>query len=180
MTAPIDRAPIDALVAGFAADRHCPSIGWGVIQDGRLVGHGSTGVVGARPPDERTVYRIASMTKSFSAAATLLLRDEGALGLEDPIGRHAPELAHLRSPTSDAPAITIRDLLTMGSGLAGDDPWADRHLDLTDDHGQADDRLHRIGEHAEGDGLHGAEVGQRTSVGQCGDGKDQGRFEFGP
>ncbi|MFP5487200.1 MAG: serine hydrolase domain-containing protein, partial [Acidimicrobiia bacterium] len=35
--------------------------------------------------------------------------------------------------TSDAPAITIRDLLTMSSGLVGDDPWADRHLDLTDD-----------------------------------------------
>ena len=39
----------------------------------------------------------------------------------------------MRSPTADAPAITIRDLLSMTSGLATDDAWADRHLDLTDD-----------------------------------------------
>jgi CubicO group peptidase (beta-lactamase class C family) len=73
------------------------------------------------------------MTKSFSVAATLLLRDEGVLRLDDPIGDHAPELAHLRSPTADAPAITIRDLIGMSSGLVSDDPWADRHLDLGDD-----------------------------------------------
>ena len=72
------------------------------------------------------------MTKSFSAAATLWLRDAGVLRLDDPIGWHAPELAELRSPTADAPPITIRDLLSMTSGLATDDPWADRHLDLTD------------------------------------------------
>ena len=73
------------------------------------------------------------MTKSFSAAATLWLRDAGVLRLDDPIGVYAPELAQLRSPTSDAPPITVRDLLSMTSGLATDDPWADRHLDLTDD-----------------------------------------------
>jgi CubicO group peptidase (beta-lactamase class C family) len=78
------------------------------------------------------VYRIASMTKSFSAAATLWLRDAGVLRLDDAIAGHAPELEALRSPTSDAPAVTIRDLLSMTSGLASDDPWADRHLDLTD------------------------------------------------
>jgi serine-type D-Ala-D-Ala carboxypeptidase/endopeptidase len=129
----IDREPLDAFVAGFAAERHCPSVAWGIVSDGVLVVHGATGTVHGETPTERTVYRIASITKSFSAAVTLLLRDEGALRLDDPIGVHAPELASLRSPTVDAPPITVRDLLCMSSGLVSDDPWADRHLDLTDD-----------------------------------------------
>jgi CubicO group peptidase (beta-lactamase class C family) len=133
VSVPIDRAPIDDLVTEFAAERRCPSVVWGVVREGGLSCHGSTGTVRGRRPDERTVYRIASMTKSFSVAATLLLRDEGVLRLDDPIGDHAPELAHLRSPTADAPAITIRDLIGMSSGLVSDDPWADRHLDLGDD-----------------------------------------------
>jgi CubicO group peptidase (beta-lactamase class C family) len=130
---PIDRVAIDQLVGSFAAERHCPSIAWGIVRNGVLEAHGSTGEVQGRTPDEHTVYRIASMTKSFSAAVTLLLRDEGAIALDAPVERYAPELAGVRSPTADAPSITVRDLLCMSSGLANDDPWADRHLDLTDD-----------------------------------------------
>jgi CubicO group peptidase (beta-lactamase class C family) len=128
----IDRTALDRLVADFASERHCPSLAWGVVRDGALVEHGSFGQVNGTVPTERTVYRIASMTKSFSAAITLVLRDDGVLSLDDPLGRHAPELADVRSPTGDAPPVTVRDLLCMSSGLVSDDPWADRHLDLTD------------------------------------------------
>ncbi len=124
----IDRAPLDELVAAFAEEHHCPTIAWGVVSDGALKISGAVGDV-----TEQTVYRIASMTKSFSAAATLLVRDEGVLRLDDPIALHDPSLDGLRSPTSDAPPITIRDLLAMTSGLVADDAWADRHLDLTDE-----------------------------------------------
>jgi CubicO group peptidase (beta-lactamase class C family) len=129
---PIDRGAIDQLVTSFATEHHCPSVAWGVVRSGRLDVHGSTGEVAGRSPDQHTVYRIASMTKSFSAAVTLLLRDEGAITLDAPIERYAPELAVVRSPTADAPSVTVRDLLCMSSGLVNDDPWADRHLDLTD------------------------------------------------
>ena len=121
----LDAAPMQLLVDGFAADRHCPSISWGVIVDGELAATGAVGDV-----SEQTVFRIASMTKSFSAAATLILRDEGVLRLDDPAALHAPELAKL--DRFDSAPITIRDLLSMTSGLPTDDPWADRHLDLTD------------------------------------------------
>jgi CubicO group peptidase (beta-lactamase class C family) len=63
----------------------------------------------------------------------LLLRDEGVLRLDEPVQGLAPELRGLRHPAPDAPDITIRHLLSMGSGLATDDAWADRHLDLRDD-----------------------------------------------
>jgi CubicO group peptidase (beta-lactamase class C family) len=124
----IDRAPLDELVAGYAAEHHCPTVAWGVVQDGALTLSGAVGDV-----DEHSVYRIASMTKSFSAAAALLLRDEGVLRLDDPIAAYDPSLEGLRSPIADAPPITVGDLLSMSSGLVMDDPWADRHLDLTDD-----------------------------------------------
>lgn len=124
-TEPLDRAPLDRLVESFAEERHCPTVSWGVTIDGELTTGGSGDVT------EHTVYRIASMTKSFSAAATLSLRDEGVLRLDDRVAHHAPELGAL--DRFDSAPITIRDLLTMASGLPTDDPWADRHLDLTDD-----------------------------------------------
>ena len=123
----LDHGAITELVTAYAERHHCPTVAWGVVGDGALAASGSVGEV-----DEHTVYRIASMTKCFSAAATLWLRDAGVLRLDDPIASHAPELRSLKSPTADAPDVTIRDLLSMTSGLAGDDPWADRHLDLTD------------------------------------------------
>lgn len=46
---------------------------------------------------------------------------------------HAPEIVGLRGPWAGCPDITVRQLMTMSSGLATDDAWADRHLDLTDD-----------------------------------------------
>jgi len=73
------------------------------------------------------------MTKSFTAAAILALRDDGALCLDDPVAGLAPSMAAVAHPDISAPAVTVRHLLSMSSGLATDDAWADRHLDLTED-----------------------------------------------
>ncbi len=93
-------------------------------------------------PGPATAYRIASMTKSFTAAALLQLRDRGRLRLDDPVAEHVPELAGLGGPTADSPAVTVRQLASMAGGLASDDPWADRLLDA--DHA-AMDALFRSG-----------------------------------
>ncbi|QQS13603.1 MAG: beta-lactamase family protein [Rhodospirillales bacterium] len=103
-----------------------PAMAAGVVVDGELVAFSG---FGAR---RHSLFRIASMTKSFTAAAALTLRDEGRLDLDRPIADYAPEFAGLRGPTSDSPAITTRHLLSMASGLATDDPWGDRHLDIAD------------------------------------------------
>jgi CubicO group peptidase (beta-lactamase class C family) len=79
-----------------------------------------------------TRYRIASMTKSFTAAAVLSLRDEGILSIDIPVDEYAPELTTF-CRTISGTRITLRHLLSMTSGLATDDPWADRHLDTTAD-----------------------------------------------
>ena len=125
---------IRALVARVGADHHCPSIAWGLVIDGELAHHGAFGMLDdGATPDEHSVYRIASMTKSFTAATVLSLRDEGVLSLDDPIIDHAPELAGVRGPTSDAGPVRIRHLLTMAAGFVTDNPWGDRQLDITDD-----------------------------------------------
>jgi len=105
-----------------AAAHHCPTLAWAVVVDGNVV----DGV------DTDVVYRIASMTKSFTCAAVLALRDEGVLSLDTPVSDYAPELAPVVGPPG-APPITLRLLMSMQSGLATDDAWADRHLDITPD-----------------------------------------------
>ena len=78
------------------------------------------------------MFRIASMTKSFTAVAILQLRDAGRLSLDDPAERYVPELGGLRYPTSDSPKLTIRHLLTHSEGFPEDNPWGDQQLAATD------------------------------------------------
>jgi CubicO group peptidase (beta-lactamase class C family) len=124
---------IDALADRTFAGWHVPGLAYGVIQGGQLIhtrGLGTLRLGEDALPDAGSVFRIASMTKSFTAAMVLLLRDEGRLRLDDPIAEHVPGLASLRSPTTDSPPITIRHLLTMTAGLPTDDPWGDRQQGL--------------------------------------------------
>ena len=127
---------IDSAMRRFAESRRVPGIAYGIVIDGRLAHVGVAGVreVASRAPvDTATVFRIASMTKSFSALAILQLRDAGKLALDDPVERHVPELAGLRYATTDAPRITIRHLLTHAGGFPEDNPWGDQQLAATDE-----------------------------------------------
>lgn len=126
-------ARADDIAARTFAGWKVPGVGYGLIVGGELrhVGGLGTARVGEdRRPGADTVFRIASMTKSFTAATVLSLRDEGRLRLDDPIADHLPRLAGLRGPTADSPAITIRHLLTMTAGFPTDDPWGDRQQGL--------------------------------------------------
>jgi len=128
-------ADVDRLFTEFAVQSHVPGAAWGIIVDGEPAHIGATGVrdVATKAPvDADTVFRIASMTKSFTAMAILKLRDEGKLSLDDPAERYVPELQGLKYPTSDSPRITIRHLLSHAEGFPEDNPWGDRQLARTD------------------------------------------------
>jgi CubicO group peptidase (beta-lactamase class C family) len=140
-----DLARREKLAGAFAAIRDsmpdaakrigAPGLAWGVIVDGELAASGAVGVrdvEGNQPATPQTIFRIASMTKSFTALAILALRDEGKLSLDDAVTRHIPEFAGVTLPTRDAPAITIRHLLTHSEGFAEDNPWGDRQLAIPD------------------------------------------------
>ncbi len=125
---------IDAILTKWMAENHVPGLVLGVVKDGHLAyvkGKGAQDLVVKRPAAPDTLFRIASMTKAFTALSILKLRDEGRLALDDPADRYVPEMRGWTYPTSDSPRITIRDLLTHSAGFVTDDPWGDRQQVLS-------------------------------------------------
>ena len=125
---------LERVFARWAASERSPGLAWGLIRDGELVTARGLGALRAgedAPPDADSVFRIASMTKSFTGAALMTLVVDNEVRLDEPVATYVPELAHWRGPTTDAPPLTVRHLVSMESGLPTDDPWADRHMDLT-------------------------------------------------
>lgn len=122
---------IDKLYKEYAAKRNFPGLAYGVVVDGKLIYAGSTGytdVAKKTAATPKSLFRIASMTKSLTAMAILQLRDQGKLRLDDPAQQYIPELRQLTYLTADAPLITIRNLMTHSAGFPEDNPWGDRQL----------------------------------------------------
>jgi len=128
----VDFADVDTLVAGYHQRGGQPGLAYGIVLGGELVHAGGLGQrhLGGPPPDADTVFRIASMTKSFTASAILALRDDGALELDDLAEAYVPELAGWPLVSPDSARISIRHLLTMTAGFPTDDPWGDRQQGL--------------------------------------------------
>src|SRR3954471_2910529 len=125
MVSPIDTvaAELNAKATGFVREHRLPGIAAGVVHEGELVWSGGPGfadVASRRSGDTRTLYRIASITKTFTATAIMQLRDEGRLHLDDPVVAHLPELRAAGSPFGAIETVTIRRLLSHESGLMGD------------------------------------------------------------
>ena len=116
------------VVASFQRGEGQPAVAYGIVAGGSLAHAGGVGEswLGGPPPGADTVFRIASMTKSFTASAVLALRDSGVLRLDDPVTDFVPELRGQPGATADSPAISLRHLLTMTAGFPTDDPWGDR------------------------------------------------------
>jgi len=115
----------------YALNNNFPGYSYGLFLDGSLIHAGNGGYLDAAkkiPVTSKSMFRIASMTKSFTAMAVLKLRDEGKLRLDDPVEQYIPEMKG-QGLTPDDALITIRDLLVHSGGLPTDDPWADRLLD---------------------------------------------------
>ncbi|MBL8930621.1 MAG: beta-lactamase family protein [Kineosporiaceae bacterium] len=132
----IDLDLVEHLVDEHVAAGAQPGLAYGVVDGLRLVHTGGRGVRRVSPgdtaaPDADTLFRIASMTKSFTAATVLRLRDEGLLRLDDEVAGWVPQLAGVL-PTADSAPLTVRAVLTMTAGWPTDDPWGDRQQSLPD------------------------------------------------
>lgn len=125
---------LDEIYEVHGEKNHFPGFVYGLIVDGKMVHTQSMGYtdldkkIAATP---QSLFRIASMTKSFTAMAILQLRDAGKLSLDDRADRYIPELKKFPLLTSDAPPITLRHLLTHAAGFPEDNPWGDRQLDIS-------------------------------------------------
>lgn len=125
---------IRGLFEKYLEEQHVPGVAFGVVIDGELAYADALGVRDVEanlPVTADTVFRIASMSKSFAAMALLKLRDEKKLRLDDPVAKYIPEFKTLVYPTADSPVITLHNLLTMSPGFPEDNPWGDRQMAIT-------------------------------------------------
>jgi CubicO group peptidase (beta-lactamase class C family) len=109
---PAESARIDALVNAALTSTGVPSASIAVVRSGRIVlarayGRQSPQMATATPD---ALYQVASISKQFTAAAILLLRDQGRLSLDDHVSKYVPGI-------TGGDRITIRELLSHTSGL---------------------------------------------------------------
>jgi D-alanyl-D-alanine carboxypeptidase len=109
---PAEAARIDRIVNDALTSTGVPSASIAVVRGGRIV---LARAYGRQSPDIATatpdaLYPIASISKQFTAAAILILRDQGRLSLDDPVSRYVPGI-------TGGDHITIRQLLSHTSGL---------------------------------------------------------------
>jgi CubicO group peptidase (beta-lactamase class C family) len=113
-------AKLDQRVRSHQREKRLPSLAAAVLRDDELIWETAVGAADVEAGTEATPdtqYRIGSITKTFTAAAIMQLRDAGKLDLEDTLDRHVEGAAH--TPT-------IRRLLSHASGLqreTQDDSW---------------------------------------------------------
>jgi len=105
-------ADVDVLFHATAQGRY-PGAAVGIIRDGQPVlmkGYGLSDVEKGTPITSSTIFRIGSLTKSFTAIAILQLEDNGKLRLDDPVAKYLPDFPH-------GGEIQIRYLLSHTGGV---------------------------------------------------------------
>jgi len=115
----VDAAPaasedVDAYVQRLMQKRHVPGASVAVVRDGKVVlskGYGLANVELNVPATAGTVYQLASVTKTFTATAVMMLVKDGTLSLDDKITERLPDLPGAWKD------VTVRHLLNHTSGI---------------------------------------------------------------
>jgi len=124
---PVDlKAKVDAVAEQVLAQTGVPSASVAIVRNGAIVytqAYGDARLAAGSEPAERATpemrYSIGSISKQFTAAAILLLEQEGKLSIDDPVGRYLPELTRAKE-------VTIREVLSHTSGY--EDYWPEDYL----------------------------------------------------
>ncbi len=110
----VEASTVDAFVQDLMKKRHIPGVSVAVVKDGKILlakGYGLANVELDVPATETTVYQLASVTKTFTATAIMMLVKEGKISLEDKITERLPDL-----PAAWV-KVTVRNLLSHTSGI---------------------------------------------------------------
>jgi CubicO group peptidase (beta-lactamase class C family) len=103
---------IDKVATDTLARTGVPSASIAIVKDGQIVyvkAYGDARLEPKTPATPQMRYSIGSISKQFTAAAILLLQEQGKLSLDDKVGKYVPELTR-------ANEVTIRQLLSHTSG----------------------------------------------------------------
>ena len=112
---------LDSWIEATRVDRDDPGLSIAVVYDENIIwekGYGFANLQQRLPTTTSTRYRLASLSKLFTATAIVQLRDAGKLELDDPVQKYLPWF-QIKQPPGSIP-ITIRQLLTHTSGLSRD------------------------------------------------------------
>jgi D-alanyl-D-alanine carboxypeptidase len=123
MAAAVDRLAQNEVRAG-----RTPGVVVGVVEDGRIVyarGFGKANAAKALPAQPDTEFYVGDLTKQFTAAAALMLAQDGKLKLDDKVTKYVPELSAV------AADVTVAELLQQTSGLPDYTKAAGASADLT-------------------------------------------------
>ena len=96
---------IDNIYSDYARENNIPGYGYAIVVDGKLIHAGFDGYPDVKrktPVTSQTVFRVASLSKSFTALAILHLRDAGKLHLDDPLSLYLQEMQD-KKLTQDSP-----------------------------------------------------------------------------
>lgn len=108
----------EAMAAGLTAGERVPGLAMAIVQNGRVLsarGYGVTDVVAPQSVDAHTVFRLASLSKSFAGTLTGLLVDDGSLRWDSKVADYVPGF-QLSDPYATR-QLTVADLLSHRTGL---------------------------------------------------------------
>ena len=108
----------ESMAQALVANQRVPGLAMAIVKDGRILsihGYGITDVRAAEPIDTHTVFRLASLSKSFAGALTGLLVSQGALRWDSKLTNYMPTL-RLSDPTA-AQELTVAEVLSQRVGL---------------------------------------------------------------
>jgi|GEM_PF-261293 len=119
---PAKLATVHAAMEALIAQKRGAGVVTLIVKDGRLVHLEAAGLANqetGRVMTPDAIFWVASMTKSLTATAVMILVDEGKLSLDEPASKWVPELAKVKLANGQPPArpITLRDLLSHTSGI---------------------------------------------------------------
>jgi beta-lactamase class C len=111
-------AEFDSHVSAFIKKKEAPGVAIAIVDRGQIVFMKGYGVKKVGSPDQiniHTVFRIASLSKSFAAVLTGLLVDDGLIGWDDKVKKYLPDF--VLADTANTENLTIRHVLSHTSGL---------------------------------------------------------------
>ena len=116
----LDVAKLEALVAAEFAKDGVGGATVGVIKGSALVwakGYGLADIEARTPASEKTIYRIGSITKPFTAVMLLQLVERGTVRLTDPVEKYLPEINRITGRSAGPAPVTLEQVATMMSGI---------------------------------------------------------------
>jgi D-alanyl-D-alanine carboxypeptidase len=122
------RSRVNELINAQLPGAPVPGVAVGIVRDGALVDFLSFGKVdmeSGAAPTARSIARVASVTKTFTATAIMQMRDASLLALDDPLLLYIPEFTIAQAVSGPLEGVTIRRMLTHHSGLSTEHPDLD-------------------------------------------------------